>query len=149
MRNAPWSAIAARALGIGTAGDFGRYFRLVRRPGTRVAELAEAGELIPVEVTGWGRPAYLHRDAVIPRRIAAQALVSPFDPLLWERDRAERLFGFHYRIEITYGPKIASTAITCCRFCWATNLSPGSISRPTGKRARSMFSPPIWRRPRI
>jgi uncharacterized protein YcaQ len=93
-------AIAARALGIGTAGDFGRYFRLGPAAGDRVAELAEAGELIPVEVTGWGRSAYLHRDAVIPRRIAAQTLVSPFDPLLWERDRAERVFGFHYRIEI-------------------------------------------------
>jgi uncharacterized protein YcaQ len=93
-------AIAARALGIGTAGDFGRYFRLGPEAGGRVAELVETGELIPVEVTGWGRPAYLHQDAVIPRKMMAQALVSPFDPLLWERDRAERLFGFHYRIEI-------------------------------------------------
>ena len=92
--------IAARALGIGTAGDFGRYFRLGPEPRARVAELVEAGELIPVEVAGWGRPAYLHRDAAIPRRAAAATLVSPFDPLLWERDRAERLFGFRYRIEI-------------------------------------------------
>jgi uncharacterized protein YcaQ len=93
-------AIAARALGIGTAGDFGRYFRLGPEAAGRVAELVETGELIPVEVTGWGRPGFLHRDAIIPRRMTAQALVSPFDPLLWERDRAERLFGFRYRIEI-------------------------------------------------
>ncbi len=93
-------AIAARALGIGTGGDFARYFRLGPEVKPLIAELAEAGELIPVTVTGWDRPAYLHRDAVRPRAAGSAALVSPFDPLLWERDRAERLFGFRYRIEI-------------------------------------------------
>lgn len=93
-------AIAARALGIGTDGDFARYFRLGPEARPLVQELVETGELIAVEVAGWNQPAYLHRDAVRPRRLAANALVSPFDPLLWERDRAERLFGFRYRIEI-------------------------------------------------
>jgi len=93
-------SLAARALGIGTEGDFVRYFRLGPEAKERVAELVETGELIPLEVAGWNRPAYLHRDAARPRRLAANALVSPFDPLLWERDRAERLFGFRYRIEI-------------------------------------------------
>ncbi len=93
-------SLAARALGIGTEGDFARYFRLGPGAKERVAELVETGELIPIEVVGWNRPAFLHRDAARPRRLAANALVSPFDPLLWERDRTERLFGFRYRIEI-------------------------------------------------
>lgn len=94
-------ARAAAALGIGTETDLRDYFRLKPEPARRaVAELAEEGVLIPVEVEGWARPAYLHRDARRPRRLSGQALVAPFDPLVWERSRTERLFGFRYRIEI-------------------------------------------------
>src|SRR6185369_17030817 len=77
------------------------YFRLDAADSkARVAELVEAGTLIPCAVKGWTGAAYLHAEAARPRRIAARALVSPFDPLIWERPRAERLFGFRYRIEI-------------------------------------------------
>jgi len=65
-----------------------------------VAELVEHGELLPVSVAGWKQQAYLHRDASTPRRLRARALLAPFDPLIWGRDRTERLFGMRYRVEI-------------------------------------------------
>jgi hypothetical protein len=93
--------IAAAALGIATEPDLGDYFRLPRTDSkARVAELAAAGELVEVEVAGWGAPAYLWPDARRPRRVEARAILSPFDSLVWFRARAERLFGFRYRIEI-------------------------------------------------
>ena len=92
---------AARAMGVATALDLRDYFRL--SPGEaapRIAELVEAGTLIPAAVEGWRQPAFLHAEARRPRRIEAQALLAPFDPLIWERSRTERLFGLRYRIEI-------------------------------------------------
>ncbi|WP_182087303.1 crosslink repair DNA glycosylase YcaQ family protein [Aureimonas sp. ME7] len=91
---------AARALGVATAIELRDYFRLGPAEGRRaIAELAEEGVLRPVAIPGWPA-AFLHRDARLPRRIEALALLAPFDPLVWERARTERLFGFRYRIEI-------------------------------------------------
>ena len=98
---------AAAAYGVATAADLADYWRITDRAAVlrAVGELVDAGILQPVTVEGWesaGRPAraWLHRDAALPRRVDATALLTPFDPLVWFRDRAERLFDFDYRIEI-------------------------------------------------
>jgi hypothetical protein len=96
---------AAKHHGVGTFEDLTDYHRQ-RNPPCRplIGELVEEGRLLAAEVDGWKQPAYVHPDAVVPRRIAARALLSPFDSLVWNRDRTERLFGFRYRIEIYVPP---------------------------------------------
>ena len=94
-------ALSARHHGLGTAADLGDYYRLNMPIARKIlADMVGAGELEEVRVEGWSDPAYMHPQAKLPRAIKATALLSPFDPVVWERDRAERLFGFHYRIEI-------------------------------------------------
>ena len=94
-------ARAGRALGVATVEELADYFRL-RMPVARplVNDLVEDGRLVEVDVEGWDRPGLLDPDAARPRRFDRVALLSPFDPVVWFRERAERLFGFRYRIEI-------------------------------------------------
>jgi hypothetical protein len=93
--------IAAKAMGVATEGDLRDYFRMpVAQTRARLAELVEDGSLTRVGVKGWDRPAYLHPEARLPRRVKAQALLSPFDNLIWRRERAEELFGIRIRLEI-------------------------------------------------
>jgi uncharacterized protein YcaQ len=99
--------LGARRVGIGTTRDIADYYRLKIPPSRPlITDLVDDGALIKVAVEGWREPAYLHRNARIPRRIDAATLLSPFDSVVWERSRNERLFDFHYRIEIyTPAPK--------------------------------------------
>ncbi|HEX3699249.1 MAG TPA: winged helix-turn-helix domain-containing protein [Phenylobacterium sp.] len=93
--------IAGRAMGVATAKDLRDYFRLpVEGFKARLAELVESGELAPVAVRGWRESAYLDPAARRPRNIDAQALLSPFDNLIWFRERTERMFGVRVRLEI-------------------------------------------------
>lgn len=96
--------IGARAMGVGTARDLRDYYRLPAKDAPlRLQELVEEGKLLPVVVEGWKQQGYLHHEAKVPRQSQVTdvaALLSPFDSLIWERQRTERLFDFHFRLEI-------------------------------------------------
>lgn len=89
----------ARAHGVGTLSDLADYYRITKAA-PELRRLVETGLLEEVAVEGWDQPAYLYPGTPLPRRIRTRALLAPFDPIVWHRERTERLFGFHYRIEI-------------------------------------------------
>lgn len=92
---------SAEAMGVGTAGDLIDYYRLPVREGrARLREVVDSGLVEEVVVEGWTEPAYMHPGARLPRSVDALSVLSPFDPIVWNRDRAARLWNFDYRIEI-------------------------------------------------
>lgn len=139
--------IAAGAMGVATEADLRDYFRMpVAGTKLRIAELVEAGELTPVAVRGWDRSAFLAPGARTPRRVTGQALLSPFDNLIWHRDRTERLFGVRIRLEIytpaekrTHGyyvlPFLEDEAITA------------RVDLKSDRKAGSLLVQAAWREP--
>ena len=129
---------AAKHHGVGTFEDLTDYHRQ-RKPPCRplLAELVDEGRLVEATVEGWKQPAYVLPDTIVPRRITARALLSPFDSVVWNHDRTERLFGFRYRIEIYVPPPKRQYGYYVLPFLLGDELiTPRAISRPTVGGAR-------------
>ena len=144
---------AARSLGVATLADLADYHR-IRSVDARVAvrALAETGTLIPVNVAGWrtkqGKPeaAWMHRDARIPTRLAPDALLTPFDPVVWFRPRTERMFDFHYRIEI-YTPKAQRRYGYYCLPLMVGGRMAGRIDLKADRGGRALLVQAAWQEP--
>ncbi|KKI19476.1 MULTISPECIES: winged helix-turn-helix domain-containing protein [unclassified Leucobacter] len=144
---------AARSLGVGTLADLADYHRLKSGPAkSAVADLEEAGILIPVRVNGWNGsngkplPAWIHRDARVPSRLAPDALLTPFDPVCWFRPRAERMFDFHYRIEI-YTPKEQRQFGYYCLPLMVGGRLAGRIDLKADRAERELLVQAAWQEP--
>jgi uncharacterized protein len=131
--------LAARHHGIGSFDDLTDYHRQKNLPcKPLVAELVEQGTLVEVQVEGWKQPAYLHHQARLPRRINACTLLSPFDPVVWKRDRAERLFGFRYRIEIYTPPPKRIYGYYVLPILWGDGVV-GRLDMKADRQARALL----------
>lgn len=144
---------AARSLGVATLADLADYHRIkIADARAAVRELEDEGTLLPVSVGGWtqanGQPeaAWLHRDARVPGRLAPDALLTPFDPVVWFRPRAERLFDFHYRIEI-YTPKEKRQYGYYCLPLMVDGKLAGRIDLKADRAGRSLLVQAAWQEP--
>ena len=144
---------AARSLGVGTLADLADYHRLKTSPAQlAVRALEDEGVLVPVRVSGWaganGKPlqAWMHRDATLPSRLAPDALLTPFDPVVWFRTRAERMFDFHYRIEI-YTPKEKRQYGYYCLPLMVGGTLAGRIDLKADRANRELLVQAAWQEP--
>jgi len=145
---------AARSLGVATLADLADYHRMrTSEARVAVARLEEEGTLLPATVEGWttasGRPepAWIHRDARVPSRLTPDALLTPFDPLVWFRPRAERIFDFHYRIEI-YTPKEKRRYGYYCLPLMVGGRLAGRIDLKADRAGRELLVQAAWREDR-
>lgn len=141
--------LAARYHGIGTLQDLADYHRLTPTACKRaLVELVEEGRLLSVTVREWDRPAYLHPEVRQPRRISARALLSPFDPVVWNRDRALRIFGFHYRIEIYTPPQKRQYGYYVLPFLLGDELV-GRVDLKADRANRALLVRSVWSEPGV
>ncbi|KAM9862511.1 winged helix-turn-helix domain-containing protein [Leucobacter sp. BZR 635] len=146
-------ARAAQSLGVATLLDLADYHRLrTAEARAAVRALEESGELVPVTVAGWTNraggpePAWIHRDARVPGRLAPNALLTPFDPVVWFRPRAERMFDFHYRIEI-YTPKEKRQFGYYCLPLMVGGRLAGRIDLKADRAERALLVQAAWQEP--
>jgi len=136
--------LSAEAFGVGTAADLVDYFRLPKRDSKPlIEELAEDGRLIRATVKGWDKPVFMTPDAKIPRRTPRRALLSPFDPVVWYRDRGERLFDFFYRIEIYTPAKKRVFGYYVLPFLMGERIV-GRVDVKTDRKAGVLQVPAVW-----
>ncbi|UOQ60942.1 winged helix DNA-binding domain-containing protein [Leucobacter rhizosphaerae] len=145
---------AARSLGVATLADLADYHRISQSDARRaVTSLVEEGTLRPVTVAGWRRKngdperAWIHRDARLPARMPVDALLTPFDPVVWFRPRAERMFDFHYRIEI-YTPQEQRRFGYYCLPLMVGGALAGRIDLKADRRNRELLVQAAWQEDR-